>query len=163
MGPLPRSGTGARVWPPEAVRQLEAAHRALTGSGGMVSSLEYALRLIRDGEALPERAELPDRPDPFAELLTEVRALRSLTEAQGLELAQLRAAVQGLQALPAPTAQGASVGSGGQQADVKEAVGDAVKAALDPERLRVALHATAEQAGPARQPVGLLARLFGRR
>lgn len=162
MGPLPRTAQGARVWPLEAFRQLEAAHNALTTSGGRVTSLDHALRLIRDGQELPERVTLPDRPDPLTELLAEVRALRVLTEAQGRELAQLREAVQTFQALPAPPpdAQGATDPPDAGQAAVKDAVGDAVRAALDPERLRVALHAT--DPGPAR-PRGFLARLFGGR
>lgn len=166
MGPLPRSNgpTGPRVWPIEAFRQLEAAHRALTGSGGMVTSLEHALTLIRDGSNLPVRAEqldVQDRmPDTLADLLAEVRALRALAEAQGRELADLRALVQDIPAaLPAPAAQAPSGRSDGA---LRDAVQDAVRGALDPERLRVALHATRLEPERPEPRRGWLARLLGR-
>ncbi|WP_022803338.1 hypothetical protein [Deinococcus ficus] len=103
LGPLPRTPTGARLWPLAALRQLEAAHAAL--AAGAVHSLEAALVTVRDGAELPEVADLPGRSDGLAELLggllEEVRALRALTEAQGRELVALRT---DLRALPAPAA-----------------------------------------------------------
>lgn len=152
FGPLPRSRgqDGPRLWPVDAVRRVQVAHDAL--NTGKVTSLERALELVRDGADLPQRVTLPAEGDALVELLAEVRALRALAEAQGRELAALREIVAGRE-LPAPTAQAPLTP---EPVDVGNAVQDAVKVALDPERLRVALHATER---PRR---GLLARLLGR-
>lgn len=148
LGPLPRTPTGARLWPLASLRQLEAAHAAL--AAGTVHSLEAALVTVRDGADLPELADLPGRPDVLAALLEEVQALRALTEAQGRELAELRT---DLRALPAPAAHPPSEPSSAQ---LQEAVQLAVRDALNPERLRVALHVTTPP--PGRR--GLLARIL---
>jgi len=137
FGLLPRDERDRRLWPLEAVRRVQAAHQAL-GSGRVVS-LERALELVRDGEELPVRVTLPVERDVLAELLEEVRALRALTEAQGRELAHLREVVQGpsRELPPVTTAQAVE-----RTEDVRGAVREEVQAALDPERLRVALHAS---------------------
>ena len=153
MGLLPRDQRGARRWPMEAVRQVQAAHQAL--ATGRVASLERALELVRDGAELPERVTLSATPDPLVELVAEIRALRLVVEAQSAELASLRELVQRRE-LPAPTP--AHPPADPPSGELQEAVQDAVRAALDPERLRVALHATAPGERPKR---GVLARLFG--
>lgn len=145
FGPLPRGEHGARRWPVEAVRQVQAAHQAL--GTGRVSSLERALALVRDGAELPERVVLPNGQDPLGELLAEVRTLRLVVEAQAAELGALRELVQG-RALPAPPP--AHPPAAHPSAEVGEAVQDAMRAALSPERLRVALHAAAPPAPPRR-------------
>lgn len=145
FGVLPRDERDRRLWPLEAVRRVQAAHQAL--GSGRLASLERALELVRDGEELPQRVTLPVERDVLVELLEEVRALRALTEAQGRELAHLREVVQGQgRELPPATAQAVE-----RTEEVRGAVREEVQAALDPERLRVALHASTP---PPRRPSG---------
>lgn len=154
IGPLPRQeGRHSRLWPVEAVRQVQAAHQAL--GTGRVTSLERALELVRDGAELPERIVLPVAPDVLAGLVAEIRALRLVVEGQAAELTALRELVQGRE-LPPPS--GAHLPLDLPSLAVQEVVQAAVKVALNPERLRVALHAAEPPAVPAPRR-GLLARL----
>ena len=100
FGPLERDSRGHRAWSLDAVRRVQVAHAAL--STGKVTSLEAALQMVRDGLDLPVPTVLPVQLDVLAELLVEVRGLRTLAEAQGRELAALRSAMTEGWALPAP-------------------------------------------------------------
>lgn len=147
-----------REWPLEAVRRVQAAHQAV--GTGRVSSLERALELVRDGGELPQRVTLQVHDDALSELLREVRELRALTEAQGRELVALRELVAGQgRELPVPTAQAVERPTEA----VREVVHDELRAALDPDRLRVLAHA-AQPRTPERPTGlrGLLAALLGK-
>ena len=101
FGPLPRE-RDQRRWPLDAVQHMQVAYQALAAQ--QVASIGLALALVRDGQALPEFAEIPDFPMPAfaAHLLDELRHLRALFEEQRLELASLRQEVYTLRTLPAP-------------------------------------------------------------
>lgn len=181
FGSLPRE-RDQRRWPIEAVRRLQAAQQALTG--GLVASLEIGLTMVRDGQPLPELAEIPDDlvpfpdmtlpPDLYLELVVEeLRGLRTLVEAQHAELAAMRGEIQALRALPvaaAPVAPRSAV----QEADAPSpwALLEAVSALQDQvraqgeregERQRVMLHAfkTPDAEPPAPRAKPWWRRLFG--
>ena len=97
--PLQRDSRGHRAWSLDAVRRVQVAHAAL--STGKVTSLEAALQMVRDGLDLPVPTVLSVEQDVLVELLTEVRELRALAEAQGRELVALRFAVIENRVLPA--------------------------------------------------------------
>lgn len=137
FGDLPRDEQARRLWPLEAVRRVQVAHQAL--GSGRVTSLTQALELVRDGEELPQQVTLPVERDVLDELLREVRALRALSEAQARELAELRELVGAGRELPRVSAQAPEQPE--QPEPLRDVVQQEVQAALDPERLRVALHA----------------------
>lgn len=160
FGPLARDGKQHRVWSLEAVRRVQVAHEAL--NTGQVTSLENALILVRDGDALPVRAELPVRSDALAELLTEVRALRTLAEVQGRELTALRAEMAGRQVLPALEPAGAELLAEVQA--LREAV--TAQGEREVERYRLTAHVAplGDQDGRRQRGVrSWLASLFGSR
>lgn len=173
FGPLPRlrGQDGPRRWPLEAVRRVQVGHAAL--EAGRVPSLEHALTLIREGQELPAPVELPEHPDPAADLLTLVEALRGEVAALRQELAATQR-----QALPAsaPTEEALRAAI---RAELSEALSDRSpereRAASEMrsvvqeelERLRVLLHASTGPVAPlppaqiTPRPRGLLSRLWG--
>lgn len=129
----PEEDRSPRLWTAEAVRRVQVAHLALRS--GKVSSLEHALVLVRDGAELPVAAE-PESGQEAVKLAAQLAELRALLEAQGRELVHLRELMEGqARALP-------SVVPPVLEEDVRRAVREEVQAGLDPDRLRVALHAS---------------------
>jgi hypothetical protein len=151
FGPLARDGRGHRIWSLEAVRRVQVAHLAI--SSGKVASLEAALRMVQTGADLPTRTVLPVETDLLAELLTEVRSLRALAEAQGRELVALRSAVTESHALPAP-----AVGSLTEEVEGLRAQLTA-QGEREAERFRVLMHGGSPVAPAGGVWAGLLRRL----
>ncbi|BDP44924.1 hypothetical protein DAETH_48930 (plasmid) [Deinococcus aetherius] len=139
FGELPRvrpeEDRSPRLWTAEAVRRVQVAHLAL--KSGKVSSLEHALVLVRDGAELPVVAA-SESGQEAATLSAQIAQLKTLLEAQGRELASLRELVQAqtreLPEVDPPAPEG--------EDDLRHAIREEVQAALNPERLRVALHAS---------------------
>lgn len=160
FGELPRvrpdEDRSPRLWPAEAVRRVQVAHFAL--KSGKVASLEHALTLVRDGAELPAGTE-HEGGQAAVNLSAQFVELKALLEAQGRELARLRALVQDrareLPSTVAPALEGSD--------EVRRAVREEVQVALDPERLRIALHAAAPTPRRRSGWRGLLAALLGRR
>ena len=148
---MARGGRGGRLWNLETVRRFQVAHEAL--ASGRVASLEAALTLIRDGEALPERSDLPTRPDHVGKLLNAVEALQAEVVQLRRELAARDERVGERLALPA---------SGTAPEVLREVVREEIGAALDPERLWTALRVTAQHKAPQSFWGRLLAALRGR-
>lgn len=156
FGNLERDARGHRLWSLDAVRRVQAAHGAL--STGKVSSLDHALKMVRDGLDLPAPTVLPVERDLLGELLDEVRGLRALAEAQGRELAALRSAVAVGLALPAPAPAGDLLGELQALRALVTAQGE-----REAERFRLAAHVGPAQEAPrpARGGKAWLLRLLG--
>lgn len=138
FGELPRvrpeEDRSSRLWTVEAVRRVQVAHLALRS--GKVGSLEHALVLVRDGAELPVVAAESASGQGADNLTAQLAELRALLEVQGRELTLLRELVEGqTRALP-------GVAAPVLEEDVRRAVREEVQAGLDPERLRVVLHAS---------------------
>lgn len=130
----PEEDRSPRLWTVEAVRRVQVAHLALRS--GKVASLEHALALVRDGADLPVVAVEPESGQGADTVAAQLAELRALLEVQGRELARLRELVEGqARALP-------DVAAPVLEEDMRRAVREEVQAGLDPERLRVALHAS---------------------
>lgn len=129
----PEEDRSPRLRTVEAVRRVQVAYLALRS--GRVASLEHALVLVRDGAELPVVAE-PESGQGAGNLSAQLMELRALLEVQGHELARLRELIEGrTRALP-------DVAVPVLDEDMRRAVREEVQASLDPERLRVALHAS---------------------
>ena len=138
FGELPRvrpeEDRSPRLWTAEALRRVQVAHLALRS--GKVGSLEHALVLVRDGAELPLVAAEPEGGQGADTVAAQFAELRALLEVQGRELVRLRELVEGqTRALP-------DLAAPVLEEDVRHAVREEVQAGLDPERLRVALHAS---------------------
>lgn len=109
VGQLPRDERG-RVWPEEAVEELEGA-RAIVREQRAVS-IEAALRLGQEGPPgtpvragdVPDVAPVQERggPSPAEAILEELRSLRELVEEQNRRIAELEEAVRTGRELEAP-------------------------------------------------------------
>lgn len=109
VGPLPRDERG-RVWPEEAVEDLERARAAVREQRAV--SIEAALRgqeTPQGGAGDPERVNVPEAPfggirggsGPAEAILEELRALRGLVEEQSVRIRELEEAVRTGRELPA--------------------------------------------------------------
>lgn len=94
-GPLPRDGSGSRLWSQSVVERMEAA-RALVARG-RAKSIQDALNAIEQGDTLPSEGLAPraTQGEALGVLVDEVRAMRSelreLREANALMQRQLEA------------------------------------------------------------------------
>jgi len=130
----PKEDRSPRLWTLEAVRRVQVAHLALRS--GRVGSLEHALVLVRDGAELPVVAAEEESGQGADNLSAQLAEVQALLKVQGRELARLRELVEGqARALP-------SVAAPVLEEDMRRAVREEVQAGLDPERLRVVLHAS---------------------
>ncbi len=113
--------------------------------------------MVQSGADLPTRTVLPVEADLLAELLTEVRSLRALAEAQGRELVALRSAVAESRVLSAPAGTGDLAAEVATLREQLTAQGE-----RQAERLRVMTHGTPVPT-PAGGSLARLLRLLGLR
>jgi len=151
----PEENRSPRLWTAEAVRRVQVAHLALRS--GKVGSLEHALVLVRDGAELPVVAAAEESGQGADNMAAQLAELRALLEVQGRELVRLRELVEGqVRAL-------SDVAAPMLEEDVRRAVREEVQVGLNPERLRVVLHASTSLPQRRSGWSGLLAALAGRR